>query len=147
MLLKIGCTTGALVLSVCVVAAAQSDRPAFAKFKGEMMPKVGHKITVVGTWSDETKQCCWLAFNNGGVYVYAAKESGIARERDLFAHFHNGQTVRVTGILRYHPEPAATRKHVRAVQIAPEHFFFDAGEVEMSHWSNPGQDIQKNEAK
>jgi predicted Rossmann fold nucleotide-binding protein DprA/Smf involved in DNA uptake len=57
--------TAALVLSACVVAAAaQSDSSAFAKFKREMMPKVGQKITVVGTWSDETKICCWLAFNN-----------------------------------------------------------------------------------
>lgn len=149
MLLKIGCTTAALVLSACVVAAAaQSDSPAFAKFKREMMPKVGQKITVVGTWSDETKQCCWLAFNNCGAYVYAVKESGIAREKDLFARFRNGQTVKVTGTLRYFPEPAAAkRKHVPAVQIPPEHFFFDAAEIKMSHWSKPRQDIPKNEAK
>ena len=136
-----------MVLSACVVAAAaQSDSQAFAKFKSEMMPKVGQKITVVGTWSDETKQCCWLAFNKWGAYVYAAKESGIAREKDLFAHFRNGQTVKVTGTLSYRPEPgAATRKRMRAVQIAPEHFFFDAGEVEMSLWSPPAPKIRKNE--
>src|SRR4029077_1285005 len=64
--------TAALVLFACVVAtSAQSDNPAFAKFKREMMPKVGQKITVVGTWSDRTKQCCWLAFNNCGAFVYA----------------------------------------------------------------------------
>jgi len=37
-----------LVLSACVVAVA-NDSPEFAKFKREMMPKVGQKITVVGT--------------------------------------------------------------------------------------------------
>ena len=143
-LLNIARTRTALILSACVVAAAQSDSPAFAKFKREMMPKVGQRITVVGTWSDQTKQCCWLAFNNGGAYVYAVKESGIAREKDLFARFRNGETVKVTGTLRYFSKPAATREDV---QSEPEHFFFDAAEINMSHWSNPRQDIQKNEAK
>jgi hypothetical protein len=46
----IQCITAALASSACVVGApAQSDSPAFAKFKREMMPKVGQKITVVGT--------------------------------------------------------------------------------------------------
>jgi hypothetical protein len=121
----------ALVLLGCVVAAgAQNNSPAFAKFKREMMPKVGQKITVVGPGSDRTKQCCWLAFNHWGAYVYAA-QSGIARERELFAHFRNGQTVKLTGTLRYYPKPAATRNDV---QNQPEHFFFDAAEVKMSHW-------------
>jgi hypothetical protein len=130
-------TAAALVLSACVVAAAaQSDSQAFAKFKREMMPKVGQKITVVGILS-VGKPGFLLAFNNGGAYVYAAKESGRAKQNDLEAHFRAGQTVKVTGTLRYRPEPAATRKNVRAEQIPPEHFFFDAAEVEMSLWSPP----------
>jgi hypothetical protein len=134
--------TAALVLSACVVAAAaQSDSPAFAKFKRDMMPKVGEKITVVGTWSDRTKQCCWLEFNHWGAYVYAG-ESGIARERELFAHFRNGQIVKLTGTLRYYPKPTATRIDV---QIPPEHFFFDAAEVKMSHWSPPAPKNPKKE--
>ena len=138
--------TAALVLSACVVAAAaQSDNPAFAKFKREMMPKVGQKITVVGTWSDRTKQCCWLAFNKWGAYVFAAKESGIARQRDLFAHFRNGQIVKLTGTLRYYAAPVAPRDEVPHVQRAPEHFSFDAAEVEMSLWSRPAPKNPKKE--
>jgi hypothetical protein len=89
---------------------------------------------VVGTWSNETKQCCWLAFNNWGAYVYAAKESGIAREQNLFARFRNGQTVRVTGTLRHFAEPVrrGNDHQGQSVQSPPEHFFFDAAEVEMS---------------
>jgi hypothetical protein len=139
--------TAALVLTACVVAtAAQSDGPAFAKFKREMMPKVGQKITVVGTLNDG-KPGFWLAFNNWGAYVYAAKESGAAKENDLYAHFHGGQTVRVTGTLR-HFEPTATREdgqHAQAVQRPPEHFFFDAAEVKMSSWSPPALQNPKNE--
>jgi hypothetical protein len=126
--------TAALVLCGCVVAAtAQSDNPAFAKFKSEMMPKVGQRITVVGTWSDGTKQCCWLAFNNWGAYIiFAAKESRHANENDLFAHFRDGQNVKVTGTLRHFAPPKQDEHHVRAVQIPPEHFFFYAAEVEMA---------------
>jgi hypothetical protein len=139
--------TAVLVLSACLVAAAaQSDSPAFAKFKREMMPNVGQKITVVGTLYDG-KQGFWLAFNHWGAYVYATKESGAAKENDLNAHFRRGQTVKVTGTLR-HFEPAATREdaqHAQAVQRAPEHFFFDAAEVEMSRWSPPAPKNPKNE--
>jgi hypothetical protein len=139
--------TTALVLSACVVAAAaQSDSPAFAKFKREMMPKVGQKITVAGTLYDG-KQGFWLAFNNWGAYVYAAKESGAAKEKDLYAHFRRGQTVKVTGTLR-HFEPAARtgdEQHAQAVQRAPEHFFFDAAEIKMSRWSPPALENPKND--
>jgi hypothetical protein len=126
--------TATLVLSACVVAAAaQSDTLAFAKFKSEMMPKVGQKITVVGTLYDG-KQGFWLAFNNWGAYIYEVKESDVEKENDLYAHFRRGQTVKVTGTLRHFAEPAATREdgqHGRYVQIPPEHFFFDAAEVEV----------------
>jgi hypothetical protein len=62
-----------------IAAAAQNDTPAFAKFKSEMMPKVGQKITVVGTLHDG-KQGFWLAFNNWGAYIYLANKSGIAKK-------------------------------------------------------------------
>jgi hypothetical protein len=134
MLLNIGCATAAWALSACVVAAAaQSERAAFVKFKGGMMPKIGQKITVVGILS-EGKQGFWFAFNNWGAYGYAAKESGIAKENDLHSHFRRGQTVKVTGTLRYFPGRASMRVDEHS---EPEHFFFDAGELRMSHWSNP----------
>jgi len=120
-------------LTLMIAAAAQNDTPAFAKFKNEMMPKVGQKITVVGTLRDGKQPGFWLAFNNWGAYIYRVKESGVEKENDLYAHFRRGQTVKVTGTLR-HFEPVATREdeqHARYVQIPPEHFFFDAAEVEM----------------
>jgi hypothetical protein len=44
------------------------------------------------------------------------------------------QTVRVAGTLRHFAEPVGTGKEEQrqSVQIPPEHFFFDAAEVEMS---------------
>jgi hypothetical protein len=50
-------------LTLMIAAAAQNDTPAFEKFKNEMMPKVGQKITVVGTLHDG-KQGFWLTFDN-----------------------------------------------------------------------------------
>jgi len=121
-------------LMLMMAAAAQNDTPAFAKFKSEMMPKVGQKITVVGTLHDG-KQGFWLAFNNWGAYIYAANKSGIEKENSLYAQFRAGQTVKIAGTLRHFAEPSATKKegqHPRPVQRPPEHFFFDAAEVEMS---------------
>ena len=63
------------------------------------MPKIGQKLAVVGILS-EGKQGFWFAFNNGGAYGYAAKESGVAKENDLHSHFRRGLTVKVTGTLR-----------------------------------------------
>lgn len=117
-----------------IAAHAQNDSRAFAKFKSTMMPKVGQKITVVGTLHNG-KQGFWLAFNNWGAYIYAANESSIAKANSLYGHFRNGQTVKVIGTLRYFAEPRAAAKEeaqARAVQRPPEHFFFDAAEVEMS---------------
>ena len=121
-------------LTLMIAAVAQNDTPAFAKFKGEMMPKVGQKITVVGTLNDG-KQGFWLAFNNWGAYIYATNKSGTAKENSLYAQFPGGQTVKVTGTLRHFAESPSTKKeeqHPRSVQRPPEHFFFDAAEVEMS---------------
>ena len=121
-------------LMLITAALAQDDRAAFAKFKSEMMPKVGQKITVVGTLS-EGKEGFWLAFNNWGAYIHPVNESGSAKQNDPYAHFRRGQTVRVTGTLRHHAPPATRKEeqHARvAVQLRPEEFFFDASEVEMS---------------
>ena len=106
--------TAALVLFACVVAAAtQSDDPAFAKFKRGVIAKVGQKITVVGTLSDG-KEGFWLAFNHWGAYIHATKESDLAKDNDLYARFRSGQTVKVTGTLRYRPGPKCCNKETRA---------------------------------
>lgn len=136
-LLKIGCTLAALALAVSLVAAPPSDDPRFIQFKREMMPKVGQKITVVGTLSDG-KEGFWLAFNHWGAYIHAARESGIKKENALYARFRSGQKVKLTGTLRYRPEPAEAReRRALAVQIAPETFFFDAAEITILHWHPP----------
>ena len=138
LLFKIGCAMAAITLLASVApAAGPGDDPRFLKFKREMLRKVGQKVTVVGTLSDG-KEGFWLAFNNWGAYIYAARESGINKENDLYTRFHRGEKVKVTGTLRYRPEPPeAKQRGAQAVQIAPETFFFDAAEVTMSRWYPP----------
>lgn len=136
---KIGCTTAALALSVSLVAAAgPSDDPRFIKFKREMMPKVGQKVTVVGTLSDG-KEGFWLAFKNWGAYLRAGRESGSTKQNDLYTRFRSGQRVKVTGTLRYRPDPHSTGVNSTGehVQVAPEDFFIDVEEITIFRRSPP----------
>jgi hypothetical protein len=139
MFLNIGCIIAALSLPMYAVAVATpGDDPRFIKFKREMMPKVGQKITVVGTVDKNGKEPFFLAFNNWGAYVHATSKSGIAKENEFFAQFRSGQMVKVTGTLRYFPEPAAaSERNPRPVQIPPEHLYFDAAEITISRSSPP----------
>ena len=130
-----------VVLFICVVTAiGQENDAVFAKFKREMMSKVGQKVTVVGTLR-EGKDGFWLEFNNWGAYIRATSDSGIAQANYFYAHFHSGQTVKVTGVLRHFEDPKqpSTDKDGRAVQTEPEHFFFDVAEVKISLWSPPAE--------
>src|SRR5579872_1251609 len=104
-------------VALIIAAVAQNDTPTFANFKSEMMPKVGQKITVVGTLHDG-KEGFWLAFDNWGAYIYAANKSGTAKGNSLYAQFRSGQTVRVTGTLRHVAEPPVMKEeqHPRSVQ-------------------------------
>src|SRR5262249_6392101 len=67
-------------------------------------------------------------FNGYGIYIYALRDSDIAK-MDSNAHFI-GHTVTVTGILRYFADPV----HVPIatsipVPHPPEHFYFDVAEA------------------
>ncbi len=124
-----------MVVSV-VVLPAPSDDARFVKFKREMLPKVGQKITVVGTLS-VGKQGFWLAFNGWGAEIYATKESSIKKQNELDTRFHGGETVKATGTLRYFPDQHSTGRDSKGnhVQVPPEHFFFDVAEITISPWS------------
>jgi hypothetical protein len=97
----------------------------FARFKREMMPKVDKRVKVVGTL--ESAKLGWLVtFKEYGVYIYAVKDSDIAKMNDL-NRFH-GHTVEAVGTLRYSKGSDSDRSDVASV---PEHFFFDVAEVKV----------------
>lgn len=124
---RIGCSITALALSVSLLAAAgPGDDPRFTKFKREMLPKVGQKVRAVGKLEDG-KEGFWLAFKNWGAYLHVARESGTTSQNDLYIRFRSGQTVTVTGTLRYRPDQH--HSGTEHVQVAPEDFFIDVEKI------------------
>jgi hypothetical protein len=137
-LLRIVSTIAALILSTTLIAAAtgwpSSD---FVRFKRKNMPKVGHKITVVGVLAS-AKLGWMITLKSGGIYVYAVQDSDISKMKALDSF--NGWTVKVTGTLRYSPGSASQRTDVANV---PEHFFFDVAEVKVIRRNPPRQEQSK----
>src|SRR2546425_301026 len=114
----------ALILFPTIIDAATKCRSSdFACFKRKMMPKVGHKIIVVGVLS--AAKLGWIVrFNNWGVYVYAVQTDD-ASKKNVFAPFE-GQTIKVSGTLRYSAGSSSTRSDEASV---PEHFYFDLADA------------------
>jgi len=116
----------ALILSTTAIAASPRCRSSdFACFKRKMMPRVGREITVAGTLA--SAKLGWIVtFDQWGVYVYATRASDSDRMKSLDGF--NGQSVKVTGILRY---AAGSRVQTAQTATVPEHFFFDIAEVKV----------------
>ena len=125
-LLRIVSVIAALILFTTVIAASTKCHTSnFACFKRKMMPKMGHKITVVGVLAS-AKLHSIVRFDNWGVYIYAVQDSATSKINPLDSF--NGQTIEATGILRYSPGSPTTRTDVASV---PEHFFFDVAAVKV----------------
>ena len=125
-LMRTAAAIAVLILSTTVVAASTRCRSSdFACFKRKMMPKVGRKITVVGVLA--SAKLGWIVtFENWGVYIYAVQDSDSSKLKTLDSF--DGQTVKVTGTLRYSPGSPAPRTDL-AVASVPAHFFFDVAEA------------------
>jgi len=94
-----------------------------------MMPRVGRKITVTGTVA--SAKLGWIVTfkswgDQWGVYVYATSASDRDRMKTLDGF--NGQSVKVTGTLRY---AAGSRAEGSEAATVPEHFFFDIAEAKV----------------
>jgi hypothetical protein len=108
---------------------AQDSKPGFAEFKQELMPQVGKTITVEGVL--QNAKLGWLvAFNDWGIYVYS-RDAKHMREMNALGRFSE-KNVRVTGTLRYFPQPAPPAHNDVTVAIAPEHFFFEVSEAKVT---------------
>jgi len=115
-----------------IAIAAQDSKPAFTVFKQELMPQVGKTTTVEGTLKS-AKLGWFVAFNDWGIYLYPRDTRHMA-EMNALERFSE-KTVRVTGTLRYFPEPKLPSGDV-AVAIPPEHFFFDVAEAKVTLLQN-----------
>lgn len=123
---------GLLLVFLPITIAAQETQTAFTVFKDELMPQVGKTITIEGTL--QSAKLGWLVeFNHWGIYLYPT-DSGHLREMNALSRF-SGKNVRVTGILRYLPEPPKPAGDV-AVALPPEHFAFDVAEAKVELLQN-----------
>lgn|GEM_PF-74952 len=129
MFLKISRLVASLFfLIVLTAASAQAQARTFEAFKREMMPQVGRKITAVGVLKS-AKLGWFVAFDGGGVYIYATGASRGEKMSDL--NRFEGQTVKATGVLRHFSKPASVPS-TEVAAVPPEHFFFDVDEVQVS---------------
>src|SRR6266700_614797 len=123
----------AVLLSASIVCASMQNTRTFEAFKRRMMPQVGSKITVVGVLKS-AKLGWFVAFDGGGVYIYATGASRGEKMSDL--NRFEGQTVKATGVLRHFSKPASVPS-TEVAAVPPEHFFFDVDEVQVSSTSSP----------
>jgi len=118
----------AVLLYAVLGTTAQESKPSFVEFKQELMPQVGKTISVQGVL--QSAKLGWLvAFNDFGVYLYSsnAKHPGDMNALNRFS----GMNVRVTGTLRYFPQPPRPSGDV-AYAVPPEHFFFDVAAAKVT---------------
>jgi hypothetical protein len=92
------------------------------------MPQVGKTITVEGVL--RSAKLGWqVAFNDWGIYLYSIDDRH-PRAMDALNRF-SGMNVRVTGTLRYFPQPPTPSGDV-AYAVPPEHFFFDVAAAKVT---------------
>jgi hypothetical protein len=133
-LLRIAPTIAALALSASAVAASTGRHSSdFARFKRQMMPKVGRKATVVGVLA--SAKLGWIVnTKGGGVYIYALRDSDAPKVKGLEGL--SGRRVKATGTLRHSPGSPPARTDAAEASV-PEHFFFDVAEASVTALGTP----------
>ncbi len=100
----------------------------FAIFRQEMLPHVGHQVSIVGILR-VGKQGEVIPYRGWEIDVYP---TGGADKDLLNALSGFGcHTVRATGILRHFPEPKRWSGRAVPAQVPPEHFFLDTRETKI----------------
>jgi hypothetical protein len=125
---RIALAVVALAFLSTLTITAQESASSFLEFKQELMPQVGKTISVQGVL--QSAKLGWLvAFNDFGIYLYSsdAKHPGEMNALNRFS----GMSVRVTGTLRYFPQPPTPSGDV-AYAVPPEHFFFDVAAAKVT---------------
>ena len=121
-------TTLAIVLAHVATAGVTPDDPKFEKFKREMLPQVGRKVTVVGKL-DSGKLGWWLSSQEWGLYLYTTTTNRADLEKMNGLGKFRGHKVKVVGTLRHREYRASGNPLVSSI---PEHFFFDVAEIVVS---------------
>jgi hypothetical protein len=98
----------------------------FERFKTEMLPRVGRKMTITGVL-ESGKLGLWIPYKQDEIYVIALNSSDLAKTNQLSRLLCN--TVRLTGTLRYFPEPPVESNSKFTEARVPENFYFDIAEA------------------
>lgn len=111
-----------------------SSKQRFENFKREMISQVGQQITIIGVL-ESAKLGGWVAFREWGLYIRSTKNSDIPNMNDLYRL--ECQTIKVSGTLRYFPEPVRTSSGPVTEAVAPEHFYLDVAEIKVISLAPP----------
>jgi hypothetical protein len=116
------------LLAVSHSGASAQETGTFDGFKRRMMPQVGRTVTVIGTL--KAAKLGWIVLTDGGgIYIYPAASSN-GDQMSALKRFED-QRVKARGMLRYFPPPPASAG-TEISAVSPEHFFFDADEVQVT---------------
>jgi hypothetical protein len=107
---------------------------AFESFKRELMPVVNQQVTIIGILG-VGKLGLLIPFREWDVYIYARKESDIAKLNAL--NRFSCHVVKVIGRLRYHPQQPPPPQSAIPVSLVPEHFYLDVGEAKVMSVYSP----------
>ena len=99
-------TTVAIVLIAVVTIVGYAQTPEEARFKQNMLPKVGHQIEVVGSLKIG-KFGWWLSFGGWGIYIESRKDTDVPKSKRL-SRF-SGRKVKARGTLRHQKEIHSNR--------------------------------------
>jgi hypothetical protein len=117
-LLQIVIVTMLLAISISGTTNSKHDTN-FRRFKEEMMPRVGKRITIEGVL--DSGKLGWLVrYKEWGIYIYGQTDKMNALNR-----FYQ-RPVKATGTLKHFVDNSPCPP---ARACAPEHFFFDVAEV------------------
>ena len=116
-------------LSLHALADSPASDSKSVQFKQEMMPKVGQKITFVGTISPGKAGPYLTADHWSGIYIETTTTNSADLARLNIVDRLQGHTLKVVGTL--HHTDGWTPKDPMAQGVA-EHFFFDVAEISFS---------------
>ncbi len=121
-----------IALRPAAADTAANPDPKYEQFKRQMLPKVGHTITFVGTvtpgkFGPYVTPDRWV-----GIYIEATTTNSVDLAKLNRVDRMQGHALKVEGVLHFTPGHA--RQKINGVQATgvPEHFFFEVSEISFS---------------
>ena len=128
-------------LSLHALADASTSDPRSDQFRREMLPKVGQKITIVGTIAPGKLGPLLTSQSlDRGIYIVTTTTNRADLAKLNVVNRLVGHTLKVVGPLHHAEAPSSGSSIVTS---APEHFFFDVAEISFSEVKSEHNEKQK----